>query len=299
MENKNYLIRGIIKKLNIRFSLIDTTTAVNDGIILHSCTPISAVLFGKALTVAGLMTPLLGDNEKLSIKWEYSGPVSTILVDADDNCRLRGIPGNPALINEASSEDELYGDTGKITVMKFKDSQILNSGTAEAAMMEISEDISYYMSTSDQIETDFYIAFELNNTPAEPAETFCGLMIQEMPGCSLPEFDKLRNRLHSPQTVDLLTDNSISCTEKLIKILNLITEQNIPYEDFISQYELTFNKTASPVYFCGCSFEKMKNAVLTLKKEEILNIIEEEGEVKTSCKFCRKTYSFTKDDFDF
>jgi len=296
IDNKDFLVRGVIKNLNIRFSLIDTTTAVNNGIILHSCSPVSAALFGKALTIAGLISPLLDKGEKYSIKWEYSGPASTILIDVDDKCKLRGIPGNPLLDNEATTENTLYGDTGRITVMKFKESKILNSGIAETAMMEIADDISYYMSTSDQIETDFYAAFKFNATPAEPVKSFNGFMIQEMPDCNLLEFDKFRQKLRTSQTIDILTDTSLSYRDKTEKIFEYLIDSSTSLNE---NFNLAFEKSAIPVYSCGCSFEKMKNAVLTLKKGEIMNIIQKEGAVKTSCKFCKKTYPFKEHDFDF
>jgi len=296
MKKIDFLIRGIIKKLNIRFALINSTATVNKGILLHSCDPVGGAVFGKGLTIAGLMSPLLGVKEKYSIKWEYSGEIGTILVDVDCNCKIRGIPKVDNFMDKIKSQNELYGDKGRISVMKFENGKILNSGLSDAAIMEISDDMSYHMSTSDQIETDFFTAFKFTSNPQQPVDAFGGVMIQEMPECNLIEFDDFRKKLHSQKTMDILLNHSFPPELKLEKLINALLG-NSEFKKLCQNNLISYQFSQKPSYSCNCSYDKLKKAVLTLNKNEIKNILQQEGEIKTSCNFCRKPYIFKSENF--
>ena len=52
-------------------------------------------------------------------------------------------------------------------------------------------------------------------------------------------------------------------------------------------------------YKCNCTRDKFYRGLITLGKDEINKILEEEGKIETECHFCRKKYEFTKDDFNW
>lgn len=50
-----------------------------------------------------------------------------------------------------------------------------------------------------------------------------------------------------------------------------------------------------PVEFkCQCSEERIANAIISLGKEEIQSMIEEDGQAEAQCHFCNETYRFDK-----
>lgn len=53
-----------------------------------------------------------------------------------------------------------------------------------------------------------------------------------------------------------------------------------------------------PVYKCDCSKEKMKNALIAIGKEELENIIKEDGKAELVCHFCNKKYKFNKEELE-
>ena len=54
-----------------------------------------------------------------------------------------------------------------------------------------------------------------------------------------------------------------------------------------------------PVAFeCQCSKERIENALLSLGKSEIRNIIEEDGEAEANCHFCNEKYHFSKEELE-
>ena len=52
-----------------------------------------------------------------------------------------------------------------------------------------------------------------------------------------------------------------------------------------------------PVSFkCQCSKERIANALISLGKEELEDIIETDGQAETQCHFCNEKYIFEKEE---
>ena len=49
-------------------------------------------------------------------------------------------------------------------------------------------------------------------------------------------------------------------------------------------------------YKCNCSKEKIENGILSLGKEEIEKIIEEDGKLEAECHFCHTKYNFSEEE---
>ena len=68
------------------------------------------------------------------------------------------------------------------------------------------------------------------------------------------------------------------------------------YQKLVEDYEILEEREVS--YYCDCNKEKYYKGLITLGKEEILNLLEElNGTIETECHFCGKKYQFTKEDF--
>ena len=54
-----------------------------------------------------------------------------------------------------------------------------------------------------------------------------------------------------------------------------------------------------PISFsCQCSRERIENALISLGKDEIRQIIEEEGQAEANCHFCNENYHFSKEELE-
>ena len=49
---------------------------------------------------------------------------------------------------------------------------------------------------------------------------------------------------------------------------------------------------------CTCSKERFGNAIISLGKVEIQEMIEEDGKADAQCHFCNETYHFTKEELE-
>ena len=53
-----------------------------------------------------------------------------------------------------------------------------------------------------------------------------------------------------------------------------------------------------PVYECGCNKEKFAEGLMTLGKDQIKELIEEDGKAEIKCQFCNKIYNFNKGELE-
>lgn len=294
MEKSDYVLRGLIKDLNIRFMLTESTCTVSSSIAVHDTDPVSTIIFGQALTVGALCSAMLNEGERYNLRWNYNGLLRQLIVDVGSDARLRGIPSESHLMEKAKSEMDIFGESdGKVAVIKSCDGRILNSGTAVAGLLDPVDDMGFFFSSSDQIETEIECLVSLSNDLANPVDCAAGMMLQAMPGCDLESFGDIRGVLHSEQIRQLLKETMPS-EKKLWKLLECLTGMKLPEES--SRVTYTFG--ATPEYHCTCNQEKLRLAMLTLGREELKKIFDSDETPLIKCEFCNHTYRFTREDFE-
>ena len=52
----------------------------------------------------------------------------------------------------------------------------------------------------------------------------------------------------------------------------------------------------TPKYECNCSKEKMEQALISIGKEELTKIIEEDKKAEIVCHFCNQKHEFSEED---
>jgi molecular chaperone Hsp33 len=51
-------------------------------------------------------------------------------------------------------------------------------------------------------------------------------------------------------------------------------------------------------YRCYCSRERVTRALISMGREELLGLIEEQGEADLTCQFCDAVYHYSKEDLE-
>jgi molecular chaperone Hsp33 len=295
MSETDFLIRGLLKKENFRFCFADTTCTVTNGIKIHDTDPIASKILAEALTSAALLSPLLEKTEKYSIRWDYPhGELQGIIADVNTSNDVRGIIKQPHLIGKAETEDDIYGkENGYIAITKSDNGKILNSGKTRAGLANPASDTAFFFSVSDQIETEISVAVSFTRDPSRPVKRCCGIMLQAMPDTDLRLFEAYRERLNTSDFKDLLL-KEMPIEKQLWTLLSFASGNQKKYTN---SEDITYEFAPSPGFRCTCSRDKMKQALQTLGKKDLKNIIEqEEAAPKIVCQFCKKQYVFKKDE---
>jgi len=283
----DFLYRGVLQPYQVRVSYGVTTGVVRDAVLAHATDPVASHLLARALTAGVLSSPLLGEDEWFTMRWNYEGDLQSIVLDVDEHARIRGFIAPKLLMEHVESEEALYGGGGKISVTKSTSAKVLNSGTTEAALLDVVEDLAHFFSYSDQIETAMVAMVGFNPDPDDPVSLCQGLMIQALPDCDLELFDALRRGLNSAEVRRLLSvppevDNHFEYVFKAML-------QSIPDAVF----DLRLSVAGEPQFRCRCSLERICDVVTVLPDAELEEMIESDKFLSVDCRFCSRQYRLT------
>ena len=283
------LSRGVITALDIRFVLADCTRTAEAIVLRHRCDPIAAHLLSRAVGCATLVSALLTEDERYTLRWNYRGKLSCILADCDADAHVRALITPTSLSEVVSSTDDLYGSGGSVTAIKSSATATLNSGSTDAHLLDVADDLAFHFSYSDQVETALSVLTALRPDPDAPIRTCRGLMLQALPGCDLQRLDRLRNRLLAPEPRQLLgaPDAPDDLAARLIELLCQGEE---------SSHAFSIERTAAPQFRCSCSRERMRAALATLSPDERRQALERDGHITMTCRFCNTAHTFSPDD---
>ncbi len=295
MSEQDYLYRGILKEYDLRYSFINTTNTCNEAVLIHDTDPLSSHFFARALTTTALLAPLLEKEEKYSVTWAYQGIMNSIVVDVNADCEVRGITKTPHLYDIAETIDDIYGTDGKISLIKAENGKVSSSSVSGAGLLDVSDDVAFYMSTSDQIETEIITVVDFQADEKQPVKSSFGFMIQALPDCDLLKLEELRNSLRGDDFKEILLDSNLDETQKTVKVLNYINKSKFTSIEEFNNNGNICELSKEPKYKCSCSEDKMLASCMMLKKEEIDEVIEKEGSIKINCEFCKTSYNFGKD----
>lgn len=281
----DYMIGAMIKDVPVRMFAADTTELVGEAQKIHSTLPTASAAFGRTLTATALMTMLLkNENNKISVQIKCDGPIENLLVIGNTNGEIKGDIYNPHVhipLNQIGKLD-VAGAIGKGTLTIIQDLGLKEPyvGTVELVSGEIGEDFSYYFSVSEQIPSVVALGVLVN--PDGTIKKAGGYLIQLLPNHSEELIDYIEKRIGEIPTISKLLDEGHEPKE----ILELI----------FKDYKVTFTEKKKPVYHCDCNRDRFERGLISLGREELTAIVEEDGQAEILCHFCNKKYEFEKAD---
>jgi molecular chaperone Hsp33 len=284
-NNMDYMIRAIDKKQSFRLFMVRTTETVEEARKRHNTTPTASAAFGRTLT-AGLMMGYMMKNErdKLTININGGGPIGTILTVSDNSGHIKGYIENPNVDLPLKPNGKLdvggaVGIDGKVTVMMDIGMREPYVGSTDIVSGEIGEDIAAYYALSEQQNSAVALGVLVDRDYS--IKSSGGFIVQTLPFIEEEDLNKLEDVLSKLKTVSDYFDNDDEI-EDIAK--NIFSELDLEITDKI------------PVEFiCDCSWERMEQALLTIGKEDLKQLIEDDGQIETVCHFCNEKYMFEGD----
>lgn len=292
---KSRIIRGVSK--NARFFVVNSTNVVQKALDIHKCSPTAIAGFGRFLTAGLIMGASLKGNDMLSLITDTDGPVNNMVVTADANGHIKGYLSNSQSdlpLKPIVNQPDVANLIGKGSLRVIKDMGLKEPyvGLSEIQTGEIATDIAYYYVTSEQTPTVIALGVDLQDE--NTVRSAGGYMVQLFPGADENFIDLLEAKIKAIRNVTELFKGGMDL-ERIVKLLyEDMSDES--YEKLVEDYEILEEKEVS--YYCDCNKDKYYKGLITLGKEEILNLLEElKGTIETECHFCDKKYQFTKEDF--
>ncbi len=280
------IIKGTAKDGMIRIIAGETTELVNKGREIHDCTPVAAAAFGRMLTAGALMgSTLKSDKEVMTLKIDGKGQADGITVTSYEKGIVKGIIGNPHGDLPLNSIGKLdvggyVGKNGDFIVIKDLGMRDPYVGNVPISTGEIGEDLAYYFTVSEQ--TPSAVALGVLVDRDYKIKMAGGFIIQMLPDADELLADLLTYRLEEiPSITEML-----STYGSIEKVMEFIFEG----------MDLKILEETNPEYRCNCSREKVERALISIGKEELTSIYNDNKEEEIKCSFCNIAYKFDHED---
>jgi len=282
---KDYCLRAVAANGMIRAFVATSRHLANEAAHIHQTSAVAAAALGRLLTATAIMGLTLGNDESLvTVSIKGDGELGGALATADGFGRVRGYVHNPL----ADAPDRADGKlnvggaigAGQMTVIMDLGLKEAYTGTTELITGEIADDLAHYYMTSEQ--TPSVIALGVLVDADLSVKQAGGFFLQLMPGYTDDIVDKLEAHIANFPSLSQLLDKGKVPEDILALLLS-------PFD-----YEITDKHDIE--FHCNCDRERVERVLISIGRNEISQIIEEQSKAEINCHFCNKNYNFSKDD---
>ncbi len=282
------IIRGNSMDGAIRIFVAITTDLVNDAQKIHKTYPTATAALGRTLTISAIMgAGMKNDTDSTTIQFKGDGPLGSIVAVCDNKSRVRGYVVNPCADPERKENGKLDVGAavgkGYLNVIRDLGMKEPYAGQVPIVSGEIAEDMTYYFAVSEQIPTAIALGVLVN--PDMSVKCSGGFMIQLMPEATEDMAEKLEEIMKHIPPITKMIEDGMSAEDILFAVTDGF--------DMLME-----NKEIVPKYECKCSKERMEQALISIGREELESIIEENGEAELTCQFCDNKYKFNKKELE-
>lgn len=279
----DYLVRVITEEKNIVGLACVTTNLVDDARRRHGTCPTATAALGRALTGGELMGALLDPDQRVALKFTGNGPLRKIIVEAEGDGTVRGYVEVPRVdlppMNGKLDVGGAIGREGYLTVTKDLRLKEPYNGIVKLYTGEIASDIAFYLTESEQIPSAVGLGVYVETDGSVSASG--GFLVQSLPPADEALIDTLAERIQglppvTRQLIDGMTPEGI-----LAGIF-----EGIPYRT-IETRRLSFR--------CSCSVSRIEQALITLGRSQLEEVVRDQEVFDISCHFCNRNYVFRKE----
>ena len=282
----DYLVRGMSMDGFVKVVAIRSTETVKRAAQIHGTTPNATAAFGRCLTACSMM----GNAQKvedgsMTLQVRGGGPIGTITCVSDPEGNVRGIVTEPKLplIEKYPGKLDVgacVGTDGTLTVIRDLQMKEPYIGSVPLVTGEIGDDVTAYFAQSEQTPTACALGVLVDRDCS--VKVAGGYLLQLLPGAPEEVIDTLERGIQRAGSVTAML------------------EQGMTPEDILGQVcgdlGVVFMETTPISYRCYCSRERVTSALISLGKQELEQIMEEEKDFPVECQFCDTVYRFTPED---
>ncbi len=275
------MVRAVAYNGAVRAFSLRTTELADHARRRHSLYPIASAALGRTMT-ASLVLGSMQKSGSVTVQVRGTGPLRTIVVSADSDGRVRGYVGNPLVELPLDDRGKLpVGEAvgpGTLNVIRDLDMKEPYRGIVPLETGEIGDDFARYFYDSEQTPSVVSVGVLVN--PDTSVAASGGLILQLLPGAAGDVVATLERRIPT-----------------LLPISSLIANGKSP-EDILhmtlGDHVLEILHRQAVRFVCDCSKERFAEGLHTLGKDELKQIVLEDGKAELICHFCEEAYHFDR-----
>lgn len=295
----NKVLIALDKSKSYRVYITITTELVQRAAKIHDTTPVASAGLGRVLTAAGLMGIMLkNDEEKLTVNFKGDGPAKQILATAYGNGDVKGYIADPYIDLPLNDQGKLdVGGSlgiGDLTVIKDLGLKEPYVGTIALVSGEIADDLTAYFYISEQQNTSVALGVKVERDCSIGAAG--GMIIQMMPDAADGAVDALEKMVAEMEPLTTVISRVTETSKGMTKagLVNKMLEEI--FKDMPEEYKPEVLDEREIKWNCDCSRKRIEQALMTIGKKDLAEIIEEDGKAELQCQFCLEKYHFNREE---
>lgn len=280
------IVRALSADGSVLCSAIDSTDIVNEIFRLHKTTPVATAALGRLATAGSIMGAMMkSEDDRLTLRMSGNGPAGNIVVAADYMGNVKCCADNvnvdlPLKPNGKLDVSGYVGTDGFLGVIKDLGLKEPYATQVPIVSGEIAEDITSYYAISEQIPTVCALGVLVDKDWS--VKHAGGFLIQLVPPINETAIDIIEQNIKTMQSVTELMEQGK--TPEDIALMGLSGLNG----EVLDEWECR--------YFCNCSRERTEQILISLGREELEKLADEQDITEVCCHFCDKKYSFTSDE---
>ena len=272
MIDRDTLQRFIFSDSNVRGEIVHLNQSYQTVIQQADYPENIKSLMGEAMCAVILLTATLKFSGKLSLQLQGDGIVNLLLVQSSDKQEIRGNIQWQGDSGTLSFRELVKNATLVITIEPEKGTRY--QGIVPLDGNRLNQCLENYFLQSEQLPTRIWLTAN--------AEGAAGMLLQKLP--EMPRKEKQNSWEH----ISILAE-----TTTHPELLTLANETFL-YRLFHNEQVRLFDR--QPVVFkCTCSKERCEETIISLGRQEIDEIIRDQGHMVITCEFCSTSYYFEID----
>ncbi len=281
----DYIVRAMAANGMIRAFAATTREITEHARSIHNTSPVATAALGRLLAAGAMMGVMMkGDKDLLTLQIRGDGPIEGIIVTADNKANVKGYVFNPNVIIPANEKGKLdvRAAVGNGILNVIRDVGLKEPYVGQTVLVsgEIAEDITYYYATSEQTPSSVGLGVLMNrdNTVKQSG----GFIIQLMPNVTDEIIDQLEKRITEINSVTQMLEKGMSPEDIL--------------EYILGDMELEITDKIPTKFYCNCTKERVEKAIISIGRDDIQEMIDEDKTIEVNCHFCNTAYNFSVDE---
>jgi len=280
LSMKDYIVRATAANGQVRAFAAITREIVEEARQHHGTSPVATAALGRLLTAGTMMGSMMkNETDMLTLQVRGDGPIGGITVTADSKGDVKGYVENPdVMLPPKNGKLDVGGAVGIGLLQVIKDMGLKEpySGQTILVSSEIAEDLTYYFANSEQVPSSvgLGVLMEKDNTVKT-----AGFIIQMMPFAEDATISQIEENLKHVTSVTELLDKGYT-PEQLL-------------EELLGNVGLEITDTMPTRFYCNCSKERVEQAVASVGKKDIQEMINDGKPIEVKCHFCNTAYHYS------